>query len=176
MTPQRLVARKEAIVSWLKTPLDEGYEPAARRARRLGRWGFPAVYMVLLVVAELFDPMPALLHTLLLASSSMLFTIFGLLFLAAWFEPGCDLSTPLSGVAHKPPRFPKFLLLLVPRRNREHLLGDLEEEYSTLVVPEYGRRLADVWYWWHSLISLGWFIYDRLKYVTGFVLLWRSRR
>jgi hypothetical protein len=45
----------------------------------------------------------------------------------------------------RPPRSAKFILLLIPKRHREHLIGDLEEEYSTILVPEYGPRKARLW-------------------------------
>src|SRR5437763_1135374 len=35
-----------------------------------------------------------------------------------------------------PPRPARFALLLIPKRNREHLIGDLDEEYRTVVLPE----------------------------------------
>ena len=46
-----------------------------------------------------------------------------------------------------PPRFPKFLLLLIPKKNREYVIGDLEEEFQTILVPQYGYRIARCWYW-----------------------------
>ena len=53
-----------------------------------------------------------------------------------------------------PPEVAKFLLLLIPKKNREGLLGDLEEEYRTILLPEYGVRLARFHYWWHTVIAL----------------------
>ncbi len=46
----------------------------------------------------------------------------------------------------EPPSFPKFLLLLIPKNNREHLLGDLDEEYRTILLPEFGSKKALLWY------------------------------
>src|SRR5947209_376105 len=36
---------------------------------------------------------------------------------------------------------PTFALLLIPKRNREHVIGDLEEEYRTTVLPQYGSKM-----------------------------------
>lgn len=47
----------------------------------------------------------------------------------------------------KPPRGPGFLLQrLVPRREREFLLGDLDERYRGRLAAR-GRAVAHVWYW-----------------------------
>lgn len=55
--------------------------------------------------------------------------------------------------ADQPPHAAKFLLLLVPLRNREGIIGDLEEEYRTILVPEYGHPLAKFYYWWHVILT-----------------------
>lgn len=62
-------------------------------------------------------------------------------------------SVKTAEVADTPPRTAKFLLLLIPKKNREGILGDLEEEYRTILLPEYGLRLARFYYWWHSLLT-----------------------
>jgi hypothetical protein len=36
---------------------------------------------------------------------------------------------------YRPPQAAEFLLLLVPLKQRENILGDLEEEFGTLVAP-----------------------------------------
>lgn len=76
----------------------------------------------------------------------------------------------------KPPRFPKFLLLLIPKNNREHLLGDLEEEFHSILVPEFGVRKAGLWFWWHVCISIGPLLWAKVKRVVGIVWLWKSVR
>lgn len=73
----------------------------------------------------------------------------------------------------KPPTTAKFILLLVPTRDREHLVGDLEEEYRTIVLPEYGVRMARFWYWWQVLGSVAPLFWSQLKRIAGVVLLWR---
>jgi hypothetical protein len=83
---------------------------------------------------------------------------------------------PSKNVSREPPRAAKLLLLFIPKKNREHLLGDLEEEYQTSVLPEYGLRAARRWYWWHVCLSIGPFAWVGFKRVAGFVLLWKSVR
>jgi hypothetical protein len=75
-----------------------------------------------------------------------------------------------------PPKSAKFLLLLVPKRNRENLIGDLEEEFNTLLVPQYGLRLARLWYCWHVLLTLAPVAWENLKRVAGLTALWKLLR
>lgn len=62
-----------------------------------------------------------------------------------------------------PPRTAKFLLLMVPKRDREYLIGDLEEEFQTILLPEYGLRAARLWYWWQVLSSITPLYWGQLK-------------
>jgi hypothetical protein len=71
-----------------------------------------------------------------------------------------------------PPRSAHFLLLLIPKRNREHLIGDLEEEFRTIVLPKYGERAA--WFWYQVAISFSPLLWARLKQLAGFVILWKK--
>ncbi len=52
-----------------------------------------------------------------------------------------------------PPSF-EFLLFLLPIRQRDHVIGDLEEEFRSVTVPKYGRRLASILYAWQVLIEI----------------------
>jgi hypothetical protein len=74
------------------------------------------------------------------------------------------------------PRIAKFVLLLVPRKNREYLLGDLEEEYLTILLPDFGLRAAQFWYWCQVLSIIRPFLWAGFKRFAGFVLLWKSVR
>jgi hypothetical protein len=76
----------------------------------------------------------------------------------------------------RPPSGAKFLLLLIPRQHREDLIGDLEEEFHTILIPEYGLKAARRWYWWHVFISIGPLVWGKLKRVVGLVWLWKSVR
>jgi hypothetical protein len=53
-----------------------------------------------------------------------------------------------------PPRFFEFLLFLIPIRQRDHVAGDLEEEYRSVTVPKYGKRLASTIYAWQVSIEI----------------------
>ena len=53
-----------------------------------------------------------------------------------------------------PPRLAELFLLLVPIRQREHLLGDLEEEFRTVTVPRHGARIAAFLYAWQVMVEL----------------------
>ena len=75
-----------------------------------------------------------------------------------------------------PPRLAKFVLLLVPKKNREHLLGDLDEEFRTILVPEYGPRKARLWYWWHVTISIMPLVWDQLKRIATATVFWKLTR
>jgi hypothetical protein len=57
----------------------------------------------------------------------------------------------------------KLLLLLIPKEHRDGTIGDLEEEYRTVLLPEYGVRWARFYYWWHTLYSLLFFILGSLQ-------------
>ena len=84
-------------------------------------------------------------------------------------EDGCGISTQ-SG---QTPRIAKLLLLFVPKQNRECLLGDLEEEFNTVVLPEYGCVIAQLWYWEQALFSFVPVVWEQLKRVAGIVALIR---
>jgi hypothetical protein len=49
--------------------------------------------------------------------------------------------------AFRPPAGAQYLLLLLPKKYREGLLGDLEEEYRTVVLPRHGQIMAQFYYW-----------------------------
>jgi hypothetical protein len=79
-------------------------------------------------------------------------------------------------IATSPPRAAKFMLLLVPKRHREHLIGDLEEEYITILLPEYGARKAQCWYWWQVAISVGPLLRAQIKRGVAIAWLWKRVR
>jgi hypothetical protein len=75
-----------------------------------------------------------------------------LLPVATTSEAGSDVDPELDSNA-PPPRAAKFLLLLLPPRNRDCIIGDLEEEYRTVLLREYGEQLARFYYWWHVILA-----------------------
>jgi hypothetical protein len=74
------------------------------------------------------------------------------------------------------PRLAQFALLLIPQRNREHLIGDLEEEYRTTVLPQYGPFLASCYYCWQVVASLAAYIWPCIKRIIGLTALWKIMR
>lgn len=59
-----------------------------------------------------------------------------------------DSTTDAEFPIMSPPRQAEFLLhLLLPKPMRESLIGDLAEEFSTSIIPKFGRRRASLWYW-----------------------------
>lgn len=72
-----------------------------------------------------------------------------------------------------PPQVAQFALLLIPKRNREHLIGDMEEEYRTIALPKYGRFLACAWYWEQTAIAVGRYLLPVIKRILGFAVIWK---
>lgn len=56
--------------------------------------------------------------------------------------------------SQQPPSHAKFLLLLIPKKYREYLVGDLEEEFRTVTVVDYGPTVARFLYWWQVVLAL----------------------
>jgi hypothetical protein len=47
-----------------------------------------------------------------------------------------------------PPVVGCFLLdLLLPKKHRENLIGDIEQDFTTNILPRYGRTAASIWFW-----------------------------
>ena len=101
------------------------------------------------------------LHVFFYSASAILSLLFVIsLFLLAPSErritrvlTEIELSIGLGSTA-SPPKTARFLLLLIPRRHRENLVGDLEEEFATILVPSYGFTKARFWYWWQVAMSI----------------------
>jgi hypothetical protein len=76
-------------------------------------------------------------------------------------------------VKDRPPRSAQFALLLLPKRNREHLIGDLEEEFRTIVLPQYGRFLAGCWYCEQVGLAIVYYAWPTLKKILGLSFLYK---
>lgn len=46
------------------------------------------------------------------------------------------------------------LMFLLPRERREEIMGCLEEDYVTNIVPKLGEKLARQWYWWQAFRTI----------------------
>jgi hypothetical protein len=72
------------------------------------------------------------------------------------------------------PSTARFLLLLIPRKYRENLVGDLEEEFATIVFPQYGPRRAQLWYWEQVFAGLAPIAWAQVKRLAVLVFLWKA--
>jgi hypothetical protein len=60
--------------------------------------------------------------------------------LAEYFIPMLKKHVKRDAITAEVPSSARLLLLLVPRKVRENLVGDLEQEFLTRVLPNYGLR------------------------------------
>ena len=66
------------------------------------------------------------------------------------------------------PKLGEFILYLVlPKVDREHVPGDLEEEFRTTIVPKFGPAKARLWYWWQVIRSIVIFLFAAVQKVAG---------
>jgi len=61
-----------------------------------------------------------------------------------------------------------LLYFFLPKHDRESIPCSLEEEYRNIILPKFGRRKADWWYWKEVVCSIAPLIWPLLKKV----LLW----
>ncbi len=69
----------------------------------------------------------------------------------------------VSTVPRLPRRAEQVILLIFPKNNREHLLGDLAEEYIEIAV-KHGDRFANIWYWKQVVASAWPFLKKALRW------------
>ncbi len=41
----------------------------------------------------------------------------------------------------------------LPKGDREYMIGDLEEAFRGVILPNYGPHVAMRWYWWQAVRS-----------------------
>ncbi|MDH3673794.1 MAG: permease prefix domain 2-containing transporter [Gammaproteobacteria bacterium] len=56
--------------------------------------------------------------------------------------------------AHLPRRAEQLATLFFTKHLRENVLGDLEEEFETIIVPKFGVRFGRRWYWFQVVRSI----------------------
>jgi hypothetical protein len=66
----------------------------------------------------------------------------------------------------RPPKFAEYLLYFLPKKDREPLLGDLEEEYRE-IYEKFGRRKAAFWYYCQVMMSFLPYIVRGIKQLVG---------
>ncbi len=69
------------------------------------------------------------------------------------------------------PALARFVLLLVPKKHREPVMGDLEEEFRTDLLPNYGRRTAVFHYWWHTVLTIFPFVLRFFRRALGLAII-----
>ena len=79
----------------------------------------------------------------------------------------------------EPPKWGEYLLyFFLPKKDREHIPGDLAEEYNTILVPKFGLASARRWYWKQVFTSVWPVVGPRLGgllAVGGLALSWLLR-
>lgn len=71
-----------------------------------------------------------------------------------------------------PPLNAEFLLqMFVRREDREHVIGCMEEDFRTRVLPRYGYWRAIAWYWWEVTWTVLYYVWDHARRLVGFGLL-----
>jgi hypothetical protein len=78
---------------------------------------------------------------------------------------------------HAPPLAPEYLLyVLIPRKYRIPLAGDLREEYASDILPRFGRRRAQLWYVQQVLGAVLRFLPRTILKAVGLIALARQLR
>jgi len=70
----------------------------------------------------------------------------------------------------------QLLHLFLSKSDREELIGDLEEEYRTVILPRFGPRFARTWYWTQalrSIVPMAWTRLIRLAKMIAFLRIFR---
>lgn len=67
----------------------------------------------------------------------------------------------------------KLLLFALSQDKRENLIGDLQEEFQTEILPKFGPRAARLWYWSQVVRSLSPIFLASLKKVVRLGVLLR---
>jgi hypothetical protein len=68
----------------------------------------------------------------------------------------------------KPPEMARYVLhLLLSRRDRQNLIGDLIEEFQTVQLPEFGVRKANFWFWEQAISSVWPIIRGRIRNIVA---------
>lgn len=81
-------------------------------------------------------------------------------------------TTPSHGVIHEsaipPLRAQKLLHFWLPKSSRDSLIGDLDEEFSTKIVPKFGIDSARWWYWKQTVFELAAAVMPKVKMLIAF--------
>jgi|GEM_PF-3718872 len=75
---------------------------------------------------------------------------------------------PSPSVQLMPARLEYYLCLFTPKKVREHILGDLVEEYTSTILPKFGPERAQRWYQWQVFTTVCSYLKSRLLKVITF--------
>ena len=104
-----------------------------------------------LLVTDLFGKAPQLLLTIAYA----FLATYAFVVTCTFVRYKRTLSRNRTAPIHKPSRVGVGLLYwFLPKDKREHLPGDLEEEFATVILPTFGLRYAKFWFWWQVVRSI----------------------
>jgi len=93
-----------------------------------------------------------------------------------WLHARMNPETRRRRISVRVPDSARFLLLLIPRKDRDNLVGDLEEEFLTRVLPAYGPKLARRWYWAQTIATLFPIVCCQVKRIARLAVLWEIVR
>ena len=74
------------------------------------------------------------------------------------------------------PAISRILFYIVPSRSREHIIGDLEEEYQAIILLMRGPFRAR-WWWWRQVFGIvGRYVWRRMRRLLALEVVRRWRR
>ena len=102
-------------------------------------------------------------HLIMTISAAAIFELMSLFIVRARLGKIEIYLQPQLRTPQDPPPFAQILLLILPTRNREHIIGDLEEEYRTSY-----KRLPRLWYWREVIVLVASYWWVTLRRLAGF--------
>jgi hypothetical protein len=71
-----------------------------------------------------------------------------------WFTPDMVHLANMATTPPAPDRAAKLVYLILPAGRCAEIVGDLDEEYRTHVLPRFGRSFARRWYWKQTITTI----------------------
>jgi len=93
--------------------------------------------------------------------------------ISEWSSSAKNLVGPSRRALPPPRRAQSLLYFALPRAERGYIIGDLDEEFQTIILPMFGPRMARLWYWSQVVRSLGRIFLASLKKVVRLGVLLR---
>src|SRR5581483_10932756 len=123
------------------------------------------MFLVAFSAVRFYSPRHALVLELVALAGFLFFSVTWLIVAVATPAPVTmsDLIRHRSQRSTSPPSTARVFLRLIPAKDREYLVGDLEEEFRTIILPRYGPAKARLWFWQQTMIAIGPFIIQFFK-------------